>query len=87
MHLLTCIDRDVRQVPRPNHDLPHGVRCSGRAGGNKETSPDRTRGDRLHQHSVPAAPAAALNENEPGGSGTERRKTHVDTIVRDWSST
>ena len=32
----------------------------------------------------PAAPVAALVEDEPRGSGTRRRKIHVDPIVREW---
>ena len=28
--------------------------------------------------------AATLVEDEPSGSGTKRRKIHVDPIVRDW---
>ena len=42
--------------------------------------------DRSHTKRSPTVRrgAAALVEDEPSGSGTKRRKIHVDPIVRDW---
>ena len=37
-----------------------------------------------HTKTPRATPAAALVEDEPSGSGSERRKVHVDPIARDW---
>ena len=63
--------------------------CSARPGGDQE-KPSATHEELAHTKTpraataAPATPAATLVEDEPSGSGSKRRKVHVDPIARDW---
>ena len=72
--------------------------CSALSGGDHEkpsTGSSHTRSSPTHEElahtktpraatAAPATYAAALDEDEPSGSGSKRRKVQVDTIARDW---
>ena len=68
------------------HELPHGVRLQRPGWWRPGYAIARplTHEEIAHTSTpcaaptAPAAPAAALVENEPSGSGTKRRKLHVD---------
>ena len=72
-----------------HHELPHGVRLQRPAWWRPGEAIDRplTHEELAHTktpRAAPATPAAALVEDEPSGSGSKRRKVHVDPIARDW---
>ena len=72
-----------------HHELPHSVRLQRPAWWRPGEAIDRplTHEELAHTKTLraaPATPAAALVEEEPSGSGSKRRKVHVDPIARDW---
>ena len=71
-----------------HHELPHDVRLQqpGCWQPQDATARPLTHEEIAHVSTpaAPAAPAAALVEDEPSGSGAKRRKIDVDPIVRDW---
>ena len=71
-------ERALQEHILHHHDLPHGVRLQRTGWWHKEETIARPL---THEEN---APGAALVEDEPSGSGTKRRKIHVDPIVRDW---
>ena len=71
-----------------HHELPHGVRLQRLAWWRPGEATDRplTHEELAHTktpRAAPATPAAALVEDEPSGSGSKRRKVHVDPMVCD----
>ena len=81
-------ERALQEHILHHHELPHGVRLQ-RLGwwqpGDANARP-LTHEEIAHvsTRAAPAAPTAALVEDEPSGSGTKRRKIRVDPTVRDW---
>ena len=86
--LLLNLNAALQEHILHHHELPHGVRLQRLGWWQPGDAIARPLSHEEIAHvstpAAPAAPATALVEDEPTGSGTKRRKIHVDPIVRDW---
>ena len=79
-------ERALQEHIMNRHELPQGIRLQRPSWWRPGEAIDRplTHEELAHIKTPCAAPSAAVVEDEPSGSGSKRRKVHVDPIARDW---
>ena len=79
-------ERALQEHIMNRHELPQGIRLQRPAWWRPGEAIDRpiTHEELAHIKTPCAALSAAVVEDEPSGSGSKRRKVHVDPIARDW---
>ena len=79
-------ERALQEHIMNHHELPQGIRLQRPAWWRPGEAIDRplTHEELTHIKTPCAAFSAAVVEDEPSGSGSKRRKVHVDPIARDW---